>query len=88
MPEINRLAVDWPKLKARLHREMREFAGGSLRPGLPGSADSMPGWREWHWYRSRPPAEQHPPGLTSADFADAYRSDPPFSAQPDPRQEG
>ena len=28
-----------------------------------------PGWREWLAYKSLPPEQQSPPGLTAADFA-------------------
>jgi hypothetical protein len=31
-----------------------------------------PGWREWLAYRSLPPEQQSPPGLTAADFAEPF----------------
>jgi hypothetical protein len=31
-----------------------------------------PGWREWFAYKSLPPDQQQPPGLTAADFAEPF----------------
>lgn len=84
MVAAERDPVDWDALKRRIHREIVEFVGPDLRSPVPGLADEMPGWREWHWYRSKPEAQRHPPGLTAADFAEAYRNDPPFSRRIDP----
>jgi hypothetical protein len=83
MADIKPDTIDWDEIKPRLHGEIREFAGPDLRPGVSGPTDEMPGWREWHWYRSKPEVERDPPGLTAAQFAEAYRSDPPFSLRVD-----
>lgn len=79
MSATDRDPIDWDEIKARLHREIWEFAGRNLKSAVPGISDEIPGWAEYNWYRSRPPEERNPPGLTAADFAEAYRGDPPFS---------
>lgn len=85
MAEVERGSIDWEELKERLHREILEHEGPDLTGCVRGMSDELPGWREWHWYRSRPEAERNPPGLISADFAEAYRNDPPYTQRPRPR---
>lgn len=88
MAAAERHPVDWDALKRRIHQEIVEFVGPDLWSPLPGVADEMPGWREWHWYRSKPESERDPPGLMAGDFAEAYRDDPPFSRRSYPNTAG
>ncbi|HEY0018823.1 MAG TPA: hypothetical protein VGC13_21160 [Longimicrobium sp.] len=64
-------------LRGRLAERNEHFAEFLDHP-LHGDevAASSPGWTEWYAYRALPADAQDPPGLTSADFARAYRDIP------------
>ena len=78
MPESREgISFDPIALRGRLAERNEYFAECLKAPLYRDEAwAAMPGLMEWYEYRAIPAEEQDPPGLTSADFARAFRDIP------------
>lgn len=77
MVETDGFGFDPLVLRTRLAERDEAYAAFLADPLYADEAAAvMPGLSEWHAYRSLPIEVQKPPGLTSADFASAYRDVP------------
>lgn len=77
MMENDGFGFDPLVLRARLAERDAAYAAFLVDPLYADEAAALlPGLSEWHAYRGLPPQAREPPGLTSGNFASAYRDVP------------